>query len=261
MKSFSYRIFVSLLCFAASARLWADEPTPPPARVEITAEFIDQLVAEGRAHNPALQAAGARTEAATAAVAAVRTWDDPTASFGLWASTARGFTASEEGNLVYGLDQKLPLYGRPDLRRKVAAADVSREQAATDYETQKLRRDLAVDLDGLALAGREAEIAEEDLAWLDATLAAVDHRYRVGQASQVDWLKIQTARAMAGDALTTKEQERDHSAFALNRLLNRDLHASWPPLAVPSLQPAITYTPQLVAAALLAEPQLKVMRQ
>jgi cobalt-zinc-cadmium efflux system outer membrane protein len=261
MKSLSVKITVLVLYAAVPIGLRAAASTPTPGQVEITPEFVDQLVAEGRAHNPALQAAGARTASATAAVDAVRTWEDPTASFGLWAPTARGFSSSEEGNLIYGIGQKLPLYGRPDLMRKVAAADASREQFAADYETQKLRRDLLVALNDLAVAGREAEIAEEDLAWLDATLAAVDHRYRVGQASQVDWLKIQTARAMATDDLETKERERDHSAFALNRLLNRDLHSPWPKVGVPSLQPPIYYTMHLVDAALAAEPQLKVMRQ
>jgi len=77
----------------------------------------------------------------------------------------------------------------------------------------------------------------------------------------VDWLKIETARAMATDDLKTKAQERDHSAFALNRLLNRDLHASWPSVATPALQPPIYYTEPLVHAALAAEPELRVMRQ
>jgi outer membrane protein, heavy metal efflux system len=239
----------------------ADEPTPTPGPVEITPEFVDRLLVEAQGQNPALQAAGARADAAAAAIDGVRTWDDPTASFGLWAPTSRGFQSSQEGNLIYGIDQKLPLYGRPDLMRKVAAADASREVLAAGYETQKLRRDLRIALNGLALADREAEIAEQDLGWLDATLAAVDHRYRVGQASQVDWLKIQTARAMAGDDVTTKERERDHSAFSLNRLLNRELHAPWPSVAVPSLQPPIYYTAKLVDAALTAEPQLQVMRQ
>ena len=143
----------------------------------------------------------------------------------------------------------------------MAAAAASRELLAADYETQKLRRDLLVALNHAAFAGREAEVAEEDLAWIDATLAAVDHRYRVGQASQVDWLKIQTARAMAADDLQTREREREHSALTLNRLLNRDLHAAWPQVAVPDLQPPIYYTTALVDAALAAEPQLKVMRQ
>jgi outer membrane protein TolC len=260
MKSFPLKPIAILLLCAGPLALRASE-VPQPAPIEITRDFIDGLALEAQGSNPGLQAAGARTEAADAAVAAVRTWDDPTASFGLWAPGTRGFSSNEEGNLVYGLQQRLPLYGRPDLMRKVAAADASREQLAADFEGQKLRRDLRVALYGLALSGREAEIAGEDLSWLDATLDAVDHRYRVGQASQVDWLKIQTARAMATDDLTTRERERDHSAFALNRLLNRDLHKPWPRVAVPGLQPAVYYTPPLVAAALAAEPRLKVMRQ
>jgi cobalt-zinc-cadmium efflux system outer membrane protein len=231
------------------------------SRVSITPELLDQLVAEGRTQSPRLQAAGARVEAATAAVDAVRTWEDPTASFGVWAPGPGGFESSAQGNLIYGIDQKLPLYGKPGLKRKIAAADAAGERFAADSESQKLRRDLALALNALALAGREAEIAGQDLGWLEATLSAVDHRYRVGQASQVDWLKIQTARAMAADDLTTKERERDHSALALNRLLNRDLHASWPLVDLPTLQPALFYTPQLVEAAVTAEPELKVMRQ
>jgi outer membrane protein TolC len=261
MNPFSTSITLLVILSAPLPGLRAEGSAPAPNRAEITADFIDRLVVEAQGKNPALRAAAARTEAATAAVAAVRTWDDPTASFGLWAPTSRGFQSSEEGNLVYGLDQRLPLFGRPDLMRKVAAANASREQLSADYETQKLRLNLQIALDGLAITGREAEIADQDLAWLDATLAAVDHRYRVGQASQVDWLKIQTARAVATDDLKTKEQERDHGVFALNRLLNRDLHTPWPSVAIPSIGPPIYYTAALVAAALAAEPQLRVMRQ
>jgi outer membrane protein TolC len=260
MKPFPIRITFILLLPIFPLGLPAAE-TKAPDRVEITPAFIDRLVAEAQGQNPGLQAAGARARAAVDGIAAVRTWEDPTASFGLWGSSSRGFESSQEGNLVYGLEQKLPLYGRPDLMRRVASADASREQLSAEYETQRLRLELQVALNGVAISGREADIAEEDLAWLDATLAAVDHRYRVGQASQVDWLKIQTARVIAGNDLTTKQQERDHSAFALNRLLNRDLHAPWPRVQVPSLAPPIYYTPKLVDSALAAEPSLKVMRQ
>jgi cobalt-zinc-cadmium efflux system outer membrane protein len=261
MTPFPKIFSVFVLLSAVPLGLSAGESDSTPERVEITPDLVDRLLVEAEGRNPALQAAGARAEAATAAVSAVRTWDDPTASFGLWAPSSRGFQSSEEGNLVYGLEQKLPLYGRPDLARKVAAADASREQLAVGFETQRVRRDLQVALDDLALAGRQSEIARQDLAWLDATLAAVDHRYRVGQASQVDWLKIQTARAMAEDDLKTRLLDRVHGAFAVNRLLNRDLHAPWPEVAVPSLKPPIYYTSRLVEAALEAAPRLKVMRQ
>ncbi len=245
----------------ASSRLLAAGPPSDGGPIEVSAGFIDRLIAESHGQIPVLEAADARTAAANSAVTAVRIWDDPNASFGLWASGSGGFAASEQGNLVYGLDEKLPIYGRPELRRKVAAADASRELLAAGYETQKLRRDLAVALNTLALAGHEAALAREDLEWIDATLAAVDHRYRVGRASQVDWLKVQTVRATAADELTTKGQEREHSAFALNRLLNYELHASWPSVAVSPVKPAVYYTSRLVNAAMAAEPQLKVLRQ
>jgi outer membrane protein TolC len=261
MKPFSNKLAIFLVIFSGSVCLRATDTPPALEPIEITPDYIDRLADEARNGNPAFQAAAARTEAATAATAAVRTWDDPTASFGIWAPGSRGFSSTEEGNLVYGLQQRLPLYGRQDLMRKVAAADATTEQLSSEFEGESLRRDLARGLDTLALAGREAEIAQQDLSWLDATLDAVDHRYRVGQATQVDWLKVQTARAMAVDDLKTRELEREHSGFALNRILNRELHAPWPRFAIPSLQPAIYYTPGLVEAALAAEPRLKVMRQ
>jgi len=232
-----------------------------PSPIEITPGLLDELVADAQGQNPALQAADARAQAASAAVSAVRTWEDPTASFGVWAPGPGGFGRSEQGNLVYGLDQKLPLHGRPDLMRRAAEAEASHERYAADYEGLKVRRDLALGLLSLALARREANLAREELVWLDATVAAVDHRYRVGQASQVDWLKAQTARAVAADDLTTKEQKCDHQTFSVNRILNRELHASWPDIAVPALKPAVEYTPQLVAAALGEEPKLRVLRQ
>ncbi len=261
MKPFHYKLTASLIVLAGPFGLFAGEPTSNSEAIDINSELVDRLMLEAQGRNPAVQAAGARADAAHAAVAGVRTWDDPTASFGLWASSSRGFSSSEQGNLVYGLEQRLPLYGRPDLQRKVAASDASKEELASEFVDQKLRRDLTVALIGVALSDREAEVAEQELSWLDATLEAVDHRYRVGQASQVDWLKIQTARALATDDVKTREHEREHGAFALNRILNREFHAHWPKVTVPALQPALYYTPQLVDAVLAGEPQLKVMRQ
>jgi len=261
MKTFFCRIAFLIFLAAARTGLGAGVDSAHQAAVSITPEFVDQLVAEGRANSPALQAAAAQTQSAAAAVSAVRTWEDPTATIGLSVSTARGFRSSEDGNLSYGVDQKLPLYGRPDLMRRVAAADASRAQYAADLEAQNLRLDLQVALIRLAVSSREEDIVRQDLVWLDATLAAVDHRYRVGEASQVDWLKIQTVRATEGDDLKNRQTECDHNTFALNRLLNRDPHAVWPRVAVPSLQPMLTYTPALVEAAIATEPRLKVMRQ
>jgi cobalt-zinc-cadmium efflux system outer membrane protein len=253
-----FRLSIAALLLSASVPLLR---AGAPETIVITPGLLDSLMAEAGGRSPALEAAGARTQAANAAVSSVRTWDDPTASVGLSAYSSRGFESSQEGNISYGLEQRLPLHGLPDLRRKVAAAGASGEQLASEFENQRLRRDLDLALSGVALAGEEADIAGRDIGWLDATLSDVDHRYRVGEASQVDWLKIQTERATAGDELTTKERERGHGEFTLNRLLNRELHSPWPKVALPKLRPALYYTPGLVGAALAAEPELRIMRQ
>src|SRR6185312_1271650 len=241
MKTFFLPSLFAACLLAAPAARASEAPA-----LAITPGLLDSLVAEAQGQSPALQAAGARVQAAAAAVSAVRTWEDPTASFGLWAPGSGGFSNSAQGNLVYGLDQKLPLHGRPALLRQAAAAEADGARLASDSAAAQLRRDLEVDLIALALAGKEADFARDDLAWLDATVSAVDHRYRVGQASQVDWLKAQTARAISAADLVTKQEEREHRAFAVNRLLNRELHSAWPDLAIPELQPALYYTPQLV---------------
>jgi len=258
MKFLFYRTFILIFAFTLSVVARCDGAAE---HVAITPDLVDQLLSEAQTHNPALQAAGIRADAAGMGVESTRQWEDPVATLGVIKRTARGSKSSEEGDLIYGFEQKLPLFGRPELMRRVAAANATREQLASDYETQKLRRDIVAALNDLALADRALEIGEQDLSWLDATLYAVDHRYRVGQSSQVEWLKIQTTRAKATDELKTRRLEREHGEVELNRLLNRDLHASWPKVELSTVQPELAYTPKLVDAALTAEPQLKVMQQ
>jgi outer membrane protein TolC len=258
MKFSSHFIFLSILASALPAVARANVAEE---RVAITPDLVDQLLVEAQTNNPALQAADARADAAGMGAASTRRWEDPVANIGVIAPASRGQPASQTGDITYGFTQNLPLFGRPELMHRVATANATRAQLAADYETQKLRRDIVTALNDLALANRELEIGEEDLSWLDATLAAVDHRYRVGQSSQVEWLKIQTERAKAVNELQTLRLEREHGEVELNRLLNRDLHASWPTVELPSIQPALAYTPKLVETAIAAEPQLKVMKQ
>jgi outer membrane protein TolC len=248
-------LLLSSLVIAARAEI-APQPT-----VEVTSDFVDKLLVEAREHSPAIAAAGARADAAASAVDGVRTWEDPMFIVGLSLPTSRGFKSSEAGNLIYGVEQKLPLFDRPKLAREAAAADASKEKLTVAFETAKLRRDLQVALAGLALDDSTIELTEQDLGWLEATLAAVDHRYRVGKASQVEWLKIQTERAKTLDHLKTLKFEREHQQVEVNRFLNRDLHAAWPVVTLPAVQAPLPYSDELVNAALQAEPKLKVIRQ
>jgi outer membrane protein TolC len=252
--------FILVLIFASTLSSVA-RGNVGDVQAAITSDFVDQLLIEAQGHSPALAAAGARSDAASAAVNSVRVWEDPTFTLGFWQSSSKGFEASQEGDIIYGIEQKLPTFGRPELARHVAEAEAAKEQLNVGYETEKLRRDLTVALVELALADESVGLAQQDLGWLEATVTAVDNRYKVGQSSQVEWLKIQTERAKAANDLTTLKLERDHRQVEINRLLNRDLHAPWSVVALPGIADAVPYDDRLVSAALNFEPELKVMRQ
>jgi outer membrane protein TolC len=229
--------------------------------VVITGDYVNSLVAEARTNNPSLKAAVSRARSATLNAEAVRTWEDPMAMFGGTTFSPRGFDPAQEGDLAYGVEQKLPLWGRPKLTRRVAQAEVSMRQADVNYHVQQLRRDITKELLATALAERIVDIGEQDLAWLNATVKAVEAKYRDGQAALADTLQIENELAERNDRLRTDRHLLVHESFNLNRLLNRAVDSPWPPLQLPPAAPAIPFSAKLLSLALANEPKLKVMEQ
>ncbi|HEX3721016.1 MAG TPA: TolC family protein, partial [Verrucomicrobiae bacterium] len=142
--------------------------------VVISTDYINSLVVEARTNNPALKAADARVRSATFNAEAVRTWDDPMAMFGVNVFSPKGFSPSANGDLVYGVQEKLPLWGMPKLNRQVAAAGVSTRQAQADVRFQQLRDDITKALVLAALTEQVVNIEEQDLEWLKTTSKAVE---------------------------------------------------------------------------------------
>ncbi|MBI3870453.1 MAG: TolC family protein [Verrucomicrobia bacterium] len=229
--------------------------------VAITTAYIDRLVAEARTNNPSLKAADSRVRSATLNADAVRTWDDPMAMFGGSVYSSRGFSASEDGNLAYGVEQKLPLWGRPQLTRRVAEAETSMRGAEANYRAAQLRNEITKALLMTALAERVVEIGEQDLSWVEVTAQATDNKYRAGQAVVADTLQIQNEVAKRNDTLRTDHRRLAHERFTLNRLLNRDVNSTWPSLQLPPVGPAIPLSGKLLALSLQNAPKLKVLEQ
>src|SRR5438105_1237654 len=94
-------------------------------RVVVTADYVNQLIDEMAKEHPALLANRERTNAAWANLEAVRTWDDPMARFG-GVAARENFRASD-GDLIYGVEQKLPLFGKPSAARRLAREELSTE--------------------------------------------------------------------------------------------------------------------------------------
>lgn len=236
----------------------ADTATVPERQV-ITPIYINQLSEQLLPQHPALRAARAREAAAAAGLDAVRTWDDP--MFRLGGMFAEEMMRAEDGDIMYGIEQKLPLFGRPKLARRTAAAELEVERASADYEFQLRRSELAQALFRTALAHRVVAIGLEDLDWLNRMVQTTDQRYRTGESSLVDLLRLQNEQQRRSDRLETDRRQLAHEQFVLNRLLNRDLEAPWPILDLPPLAGHVPYSQELIDLALQLEPGLHVRRR
>ena len=252
---------IIVICGNILPALAQDSPPAETNSVLISTGFINKLVEEARTNNPALRAARSRIRSASLGAESVRTWDDPTGMLGGSVFSSKGFDPAQEGNLAYGVEQKLPLWGRPGLNRRVAEAEVSMSQSEAELKLQEVRRDIAKGLLSAAFAERVVQIGEQDLTWLDVTAKAVENKYRAGEAVVADTLQIQNEAAKRNDELRTDRNRLAHEHFALNRLLNRSVDARWPSLQIPPVGPAIPLSQKLIALALQSEPKLKVMEQ
>ena len=227
--------------------------------LQLAPSFINDLADEMRQKNPALQAARARTNAASAGLSAIRSWEDPTARVG--GVVAREEFRASDGDLVYGVDQKLPLFGKPKLARRVAQADLAAETAHEVYQFQLLKRELAKAAFRTALADEIILLGAQDLTWLQTIAQTVERKYAAGQATLLEVSQAENEQAKRATQLHTDHDNLAHERVTLNRLLNRDLHSNWPVLTLPPLAGPVVYNERLVAFALRNEPRIKVLRQ
>jgi outer membrane protein TolC len=246
---------------AAEAGLEASSDVQPPLTnvVRLTPEFINQLAEEMRTNHPALLAARARTNAAAAGVDAVRTWEDPMLRVGGLA--AREEMRADDGDVIYGAEQKLPLFGKAALARRVARAELAVENANVDYEFQIRKSELAKVAFRAALAEQVVAVGEQDLLWLRTMADAMDAKYQSGQATLVEVLLVQNEQAKRTNQLQTDRQNLTHGRVSLNRLLNRQTHSPWPAFELPSVAGPVFYSEPLVNFATKYEPKLRMMRE
>lgn len=246
-------MLLAVVAIAATTHTRAAEPQL------ITPAFISQLAEEMRAKHPALQAAYARTNAAGFSIATVRTWDDPMLRGGVMAAEKN--MRADDGDLIYGIEQKLPLFGKPHLARNLARAELTVETAGADYQFQALRSDLAKALFRTALAETVVAVGEQDLGWLDTVVQTAEGKYQSGQDRLMYLLQLQNERSKRTTQLETDRQKLTHEQATLNRFLNRDLQASWPTLRLPEVGPKIVYSDALVGFAIKYEPKLQMMQR
>ena len=226
--------------------------------VVVSPELVESLAEQARTNYPALRAADARADAATWNAAAVRAWEDPTAKFGVMGADRE--KRADDGDLLYGLEQKLPLFGKPRAARELAQAEAAAQRHDAAFRAHQLARDLHRQLLKVALTERVVELGNADVAALDTIVAATEEKYRNGFATQVEVLQTQNERARRLNLLRTDENLLRAEHASLSRLVNRASDASWPKLLLPQPIPGLPPAEEMVRHATETAPQLEVMR-
>lgn len=227
--------------------------------LQITPALVNQIAEEARTNHPSLLAAKARIEAAQHNEKSVRTWEDPMARIGVMA--AEEMMRAEDGDLLFELEQKLPLFGKTKAARAVAKTETSVEEAKSEYTYQQLRKDVAQSIFRIGLADRKVQIANQDVGWLETILSVAEQRYQIGEANQMDVLRLQNERAKRLNEIKTADRTAEYERVNLNKLVGRDLHRLWPRFELPNIAGPIQYNARLVNMAVQNEPKLKTLRQ
>ncbi|MBI1839888.1 MAG: TolC family protein [Verrucomicrobia bacterium] len=236
-------------------------PAAEPAPAVVTPALVQGYVEWARTNNPGLQAAQSRSESARLAIGAIKKWEDPVAKVGGAGATPRGLKLREDGDLIYGAEQRLPLFGKYAARADVAAQEWSLAQKTADYQFQMLRREVAKTLFRAALSAGRIQGAQEDLAQLETWASVAEQRYSAGGGSQIEVLRLRSEGSKLREALQTRRLQLRQEQASLNRILARDPQAPLPELSLPEVFPDLPYSAALADIAVRYEPRLQLLHQ
>ena len=222
----------------ASAAAQDQKPSAKPQKASGTAKSaaqirlaplgatVESVLLAGRQLNPALRAAALETATAAAKAAGADALDDPMIS--------DSYQYYRNPNVFSGhaimVTQAFPLWGKRDLRREAALADLDamrgREQAARDALDERIKVAFAQ----YYVASRALAVNREVIAVTRGMRAAAEVRYGAGQGDQAAVIKALGEETAVEIEAARLEGDRAAARELLNALLARPASA---PLAEP----------------------------
>jgi outer membrane protein TolC len=214
---------------------------------------VQGLLDHARAQNPELASMRLEAEAAAQRVQPAGALPDPVLRVELMNVNNYGNDAgynllpNKVGETRYTLMQMLPAWGKRDLRRDVAAADVQQAAARTAGVWTELAMRINTSYVRYYLASQNERLTREILDLMGRIEQIAQARYSGGLVAQQDAIRAQIEQTTMRSELIMLEAEKRQARARLNALLARDATA---PLAEPvALRPLPAVT-ALEAAAL-----------
>ena len=225
---------------------------------------VQGLLEHARAQSPELAAMRAEAQAAAQRVQPAGALPDPVLRVELMNinnyGTGAGFNLlpSKVGETRYTLMQPLPAWGKRDLRRDVASAEVQQATARTSAAWTELAMKIKTSYARYYLAAGTERLTREILDLLARVEQIAQARYGGGLVTQQDAIRAQLEQTAMRSELIMLEGEKRQQRARLNALLAREASA---PLAEPqALRPLPAVSPldagTLAQRARLNNPQL-----
>ena len=227
-------------------------------------ENVQGLLEHARAQSPELAAMRAEADAAAQRVQPAGALPDPVLRVEMMNinnyGTDAGFNLlpSKVGETKYTLMQALPAWGKRDLRRDVASAEVQQATARTSAAWTELAMKIKTGYARYFLAAGNERLTREILDLMARVEQIAQARYAGGLVAQQDAIRAQIEQTTMRSELIMLESEKRQVRARLNALLARDAAA---PLAEPlALRPlpavSVLESAALVQRARANNPQL-----
>lgn len=216
-----------LRMLALGAGLWAGL-----AGAQVPGARVEELLELARRQNPELAAMGYEAEAARERVQPAGALPDPMGRIELrdvgnqMGSGDFNLLPARVGSTKYTVSQTIPLWGKRDLRREVAEADVAQAQARRSGTWAELAAKVKAAFAQYYLVGQSLKITRDLLRLAGSLEQLAQARYTDGLVPQQDVVRAQVERTALRSELLVMETEHHHVAARLNALLRRPPQAA-----------------------------------
>jgi cobalt-zinc-cadmium efflux system outer membrane protein len=190
--------------------------TAPPA--------LADLIEEGLTQNGEIQSLQAQAESYNAEAPFAGSLDDPRLGMGILNLPTDTLSFSQEPMTQKQIfvAQKLPWFGKLDLRSKRAVLKAVRQEALLDAKRLELGRKIAEAYYDLGFAQRSLEVNSRLRETVTQMLRYAEMRYATGSGLQQDVLQAQVELSKLIDEKITLEKMRSTLEGRINELINRE---------------------------------------
>lgn len=223
------------------------------------------LLEYAREHSPELAATRYEAEAAAQRAEPAAALPDPVLRAEMMDITNQGATSpqllpSQVGGTRYLLMQTFPWFGRRELQRDVATAQISQANGQVAASWAELASRIKTTYAMHYYASTSEQLALQTLGLLDGLEQVAQTRYANGIGTQQEVIRVQVEKTLLRSELIALQSEGHHTHARLNALLARPVNA---PLAEPAVLREIPPAARLEEQALLERlrarnPQLQI---